>query len=66
MEDKLLELKEQFCKWYCLNKQKENNSCNQKCEHCSTTEMIICHGLECEICMVSDYIRFIRDDLGGK
>jgi len=63
MEDKLLELKEQFCKWYCPNKQKEDNSCKQNCEYCPSTEMIICHGLECEICMVSDFIKHIRDEL---
>lgn len=64
MEDKLLELKDQFCQWYCPNKQKENEPCKTlDCSECPSTEMIICQGLECEICMISDFIRFVRDEL---
>lgn len=71
MEDKLLELKEQFCKWYCPNGDKVtdlNDNCNHQvwCEECDT--YITCKqsnkyiGL-CEVCQISEYIRFIRDEL---
>ena len=66
-EDKLLELKEQFCKWYCPMKQKENEPCvYENCGECTGIEMAICHGQICEICQVQDYLKFIRDELGGK
>lgn len=66
MENKLLTLKEQFCKWYCPNKQQENKPCktpNKNCNECPSTELIICQGRECEICMMDNFIKFIRDEL---
>lgn len=63
MENKLLELKEQYCKWYCTIKLRENEPCKNNCEYCPSIEMIICHGQTCEICQVQNYINFIRDEL---
>lgn len=47
MERKLLDLKEEFCKWYCPNK------------GVIVTRFI---GL-CEECQVGEFIRFVRDEL---
>jgi hypothetical protein len=56
MEDKLLELKEQFCNWYCPNIDEEiytSSSLNGEI----WTELL------CEYCKIEDYIKFIRDEL---
>jgi len=71
MEDKLLELKEQFCKFYCPNKDGviSQYGCDgeTKCGDCgevtyceqSTNEYIDL----CDECKVKDFIIFIRDEL---
>lgn len=51
MEQKLIELKEQFCKWYCSNKE---------------IDVLLEEGTindTCSLCMVEEYIRFIRDEV---
>jgi len=50
MENKLLELKEQFCKWYCPNK----NGLDYGGIH---------FDHPCDFCMISEYITFIRDEI---
>jgi len=54
MENKLLELKEQFCKFYCLNKSTGIEDYDGK---------ILDKQFVCKICKISDYIIFIRDEL---
>jgi len=49
MEDKLSELKEQFCNYYCLNK----NGLDYEGIH---------FDYPCDFCMIKDYITFIRDE----
>ena len=72
MEDKLLELKKQFCAWHCINKDVVYNpfeACDGEvyCEECGTE--FKCDKQEgstielCEECQLDNYIRFIRDDL---
>lgn len=70
MEDKLMELKKQFCAWHCPNKNIVYNpleACDGKvyCEECDTE--IKCEKQEgsaielCVECQLEEYIRFIRD-----
>lgn len=70
MEEKLLELKEQFCKWYCHNKGKTidyNCSGIVECNECD--EIIECDKVQeiyvdlCYECQIDEYIRHIRDEL---
>jgi len=71
MEDKLLSPKEQFCKWYCPNKDavyNSNENCDRaiKCDDCG--EITICEQSNgyielCNECKVEDFIVFIRDEL---
>lgn len=71
MENKLLELKEQFCKWYCPNKDEVINyheNCNKeiKCGECgetTTCEQSNAYIELCDECQLEEYIRFIRDEL---
>jgi len=65
MEDKLLELKEQFCKWYCNFKINGNYTDHVHCCECNKDIYYEMQEM-CEICKVSNYIKFIRDELGGK
>jgi len=70
MEDKLLELKEQFCNYYCPNK---NITIDYECSgivECNECQEIIeCDKVQeiyvdlCYQCKISDYIVFIRDEL---
>ena len=70
LEDKLLELKESFCKWYCPNKDKTIDlSCSGEpyCHKCDST--IICEEFVdveinlCNSCPIDEYIFHIRDEL---
>jgi len=71
MEDKLLSLKEQFCKWYCPNKGSIINpteNCNKeiKCDDCGETT--ICEQSNgyielCDECQIQNFIIFARDEL---
>ena len=54
MEDKLLELKEQFCKWNCLNKSTGIKDYDEE---------ILDKQFVCKICQITEYITFIRDEL---
>jgi hypothetical protein len=70
MEYKLLELREQFCKWYCPNKDKIIDyecsgivgceECNEETE-CPTTHEIYVDL--CDECQIEDFIQFARDEL---
>jgi len=70
MENKLLYLKEQFCSYYCLNKNKiidykcsgivECNECNEEIECDKVQEIYV--DL-CDDCQITEYITFIRDEL---
>lgn len=70
MEDKLLELKIQFCKWYCKNKDKiidyecsgivTCDDCNEETE-CPTVQEIYVDL--CDECQIEDFIIFARDEL---
>jgi len=53
MEDKLLELKEQFCKLYCLNK-----IGIEDWDGYLLDKQYVCH-----LCQINDYIKFIRDEI---
>jgi len=77
VEDKLLELKEQFCKYYCPNKGEAIESeygCDGEtyCDECgiylSCNQKHQCNVYVelCDECKIDDYIRFIRDEIGGK
>lgn len=71
MERKLQDLKEEFCKWYCPNKDiviNPNENCDKEiyCEECNT--YILCEQFNgfiepCEQCQIDEYIRYIRDQL---
>jgi hypothetical protein len=70
LDDKLLELKEQFCRWYCPNRGEEiSYECSGivECKECN--EEIECNAVQeiyvnlCSECQVLEYIRFIRDEL---
>lgn len=50
VENKLLELKEQFCKFYCPNRT-------------GLDYMGIHIDHPCDICMIEEYIEFIRDEI---
>lgn len=50
LENKLLELKEQFCKFYCPNR----TGLDYQGVHID---------YPCDICIVNNYILFIRDEL---
>jgi len=73
MENKLLSLKEQFCKFYCPNKDKvieyecsgivECNECEEEIE-CDKVQQIYVDL--CDECKINDWIVFIRDEIGGK
>jgi len=72
MEDKLLELKEQYCKWYCQNRGKIlDYRCTGtvECEECE--QIIECNQIQeiyfdyCKECNALNFIKFIRDELGG-
>jgi len=54
IENNLLELKEQFCNFYCPNK----NEFDYRNE-------FICESVydPCDYCMIDEYIKFIRDEL---
>jgi len=70
MEDKLLELKQQFCNYYCPNKGKaidyecfgivECNECDETIECDKVQEIYV--DL-CDECKIGEYIRFIRDEI---
>lgn len=70
MEDKLLELKIQFCKWYCKNKDKiidyecsgivTCDDCNEETECPTVQEIYVDLRDECQI---EDFIIFARDEL---
>ena len=74
MEDKLLELKQQFCSWHCPNKgvvYNPHENCDKeiKCDKCG--ERTTCeqdnNPIElCGECQIQEYILFIRDELGGR
>jgi hypothetical protein len=68
MEEKLLELKEQFCNWYCPNKEEDLIFCSRwtECKECN--EIIECdedlpHIDFCSECKIEDFIIFARDEL---
>jgi len=54
MEDKLLELKEQFCKFYCLNKITGIEDYDG---------YLLDKQFVCKICQIQEYIKFIRDEI---
>ena len=54
MEDKLSELKEQFCNYYCPNKSTGIKYYDEE---------ILDKQFVCKICLINDYIAFIRDEL---
>lgn len=69
IEDKLIELKEQFCKWNCKHKDKEiylfceeSSMFCKDCidyNYCDTTGNLVL----CQNCKINDFIKYIRDDL---
>lgn len=70
MEQKMMDLKEEFCKWYCDGKEETiTGICDGDtyCKECETD--IYCHGADklfvsvCDHCKIGDYIRHIRDEL---
>jgi len=70
MEQKLIDLKEEFCEWYCPNRDetiKMECSGIVGCNQCDA--VISCEEADnifidlCDYCMVDEYIRFIRDEL---
>ena len=68
MEDKLLSLKEQFCRFYCPNKDKDLTLCSGwvECKECN--ELIECNEELpyidfCLECKIDEFIRFVRDEL---
>jgi len=70
MEDKLLELKEQFCKFYCPNKEEvinPNENCDKKIK-CNCGEITMCEQSNgfielCDECRIEDFIKFARDEI---
>ena len=73
MEDKLLFLKEQFCNWYCPNRNKvidyecsgivTCNECDEEIE-CDKVQQIYVDL--CEKCQIKEFIKFSRDELGSE
>lgn len=70
MEEKLLELKKQFCKWYCPNKGRViDYECSGIVERNECEETIECDKVQeiyvdlCEECKIEEYICHIRDEL---
>ena len=53
MEDKLLSLKEQFCKWYCPSKEGIEDYDGYLLD-----KQFVCH-----LCQINDYIAFIQDEI---
>jgi len=72
LEDKLLTLKEQFCNWYCPNKDSvinPNENCYKdiECDECgshTTCEQSNGYIELCDECKIEEFIIFIRDELG--
>ena len=56
MEDKLLELKEEFCKWYCPSKAGIEDY----------DGYLLDQQFVCKVCQIKSFIDFIRDEIGGK
>lgn len=72
MEDKLNQLKEEYCKWKCKYKYNRYSfskwyplRCHDEgCDYCFN--LYICNKKYlnvCSVCKVNDFVRYIRDEL---